>query len=86
MKVDLKNPITQLENSKENTTSKMNQTEDRLSGLNNKVEDPDQMGEKYKKFLKTTRKEHRRNMGHYGKKKNLWIKGSWGRRILRSMT
>ena len=45
----------------------MNQTEDRLSGLKDKVEEPDKMGEGYKKFLKTTRKKHRRNMGHYGK-------------------
>lgn len=37
IKMGLKNPITQLENSKESLISRMNHSEDRISGLKDKI-------------------------------------------------
>ena len=39
MKMELKNPVNQLETSRESLTSRMNETDDRTSGLKVKEED-----------------------------------------------
>lgn len=57
MKVKSKNPITQLENSQESLTSKMAQREDRISGLEGKVEE-----------LGHTKKESENNLKDTGRK------------------
>lgn len=41
MRMELKNPITLLENPNKSLTSRMNQVEDRISGLKDKAEDLD---------------------------------------------
>ena len=38
MKMELKSPVNQLENSRESPTSRMNKTDDRTSGLKDKIE------------------------------------------------
>ena len=48
MKMELKNPTTYLDNSKGSLTGRMNQAEDRISGLENKVDDLDQIRKEYK--------------------------------------
>lgn len=50
MKMELKSPTVQLENSKESLISKKNQTEDRGSVLKEKRRDLEQINKKY--FLK----------------------------------
>lgn len=50
LKVELKNPITLLENSTERSTKMTNQTEDRKSGLKDKVEALDQINKGYDKI------------------------------------
>lgn len=46
----LKSPITQLENSKESLTSRMNHSEDRISGLKDKIGDLDKIIKNMKKI------------------------------------
>ena len=52
MRIGLKNPITQLENSNESLASGMSQAGDRTSGLGDEVEDLDQISKDYNKFTK----------------------------------
>ena len=59
MKKELKNPRTYLENSKGSLTGRMNQTEDRISGLEDKVDDLDQIRKEYE-TLKNIGKGHRK--------------------------
>lgn len=47
MKMDLKISITQLENSRESLTHRMNQVEGRISGLKYKLEDLDKINKGY---------------------------------------
>lgn len=51
MKMELKNPVTQLENSKKNFTNRMNYTEDRIPVLKDKVEDLDKIIRKSEKLI-----------------------------------
>jgi chaperonin cofactor prefoldin len=44
--------MTQPDNSKENLTCRMNQTEDRIPGLEDKVEDLDTRSKEYEKEIK----------------------------------
>lgn len=50
IKMTLKSPITQLENSKESLTSRMNHSEDRISGLKDKIGDLDKIIKNIKKI------------------------------------
>lgn len=63
MKMKLKTPITQLENSEDGFTSRRSQAEDRILVLKDK-EDLDQISNKHKK---NTGKEPTGNMGYHGK-------------------
>lgn len=45
-KTGLKNPVTQLEISKENLTSRMSEVEDSISGLEDNIEELDQISKK----------------------------------------
>lgn len=49
MKMELKNPVNQLETSRESLTSRMNETDDRTSGLKVKEEDQYQISKQYEK-------------------------------------
>lgn len=51
-KMGLKNPVVQLENSKEGLTSEENQAEDRIPCFKDKIEDLDQTSKKHKQFKK----------------------------------
>lgn len=64
MEMELKRPITHLENSNERLTSRLNQAESRISDFKDKVEFRDQLGKEYEKN-KPPRKEYIGNVGHY---------------------
>lgn len=49
MKMKLKKTKAQVENSQQNFTSQMNQAEDRILDLQDKIEDLEQMNKKHKK-------------------------------------
>ena len=49
MKMKQKNPVVQLENSMKGLAIRMNQAEDRVSRLEDKIEDIDQISEEHKK-------------------------------------
>lgn len=49
--MELKSPVAQLENSKENLTNRMNYTEDRIPGLKDKVEDLDRIIRECEKLI-----------------------------------
>lgn len=61
--MELKNTITQLENSQERRTGKMDQTEDKTSGPGDKVEELGHTKKELKKF-KRHRKGTSRKCGH----------------------
>lgn len=77
MKMELENSIFQLESSEESLTSKMNQTSERISGLEDKSEG--------KQMVLIVKKKHRkgacRKCGHYQKTKSSTYRQNWGRRI-----
>lgn len=50
MNMELKNPIVQLQKSKESFTSRINQVEDRISCLEDKIENLDQTSKKHEKL------------------------------------
>ena len=50
IKIKLKSPKTQLENSKESLTSRMIHSDDRISGLKGKIEDLDKIIKNMKKI------------------------------------
>ena len=49
MEMELKHPITHLENTNESLTSRLNQTESRISDFKDKVEVRDQLDKEYEK-------------------------------------
>lgn len=51
IKTELKNLVTQVGNSKEILTSRIKQTEDRISGLKDKIEDLDQIRKGHEIFF-----------------------------------
>lgn len=48
--MEFKNPLTQLENTKESLASRMNQAGDKISELEDKVQCLEQISKKYQKF------------------------------------
>lgn len=61
--MELKNTITQLENSQERRTGKMDQTEGKTSGPGDKVEELGHTKKEFGKNLKDTEKEQAENVG-----------------------
>lgn len=77
MKMDWKSPIIQPEKSKETLTSRMNQAGDRLSGLEDKVQDLDKIRKEYEKE-KTIKERNIQKTQNTMKRQNLQITGIVG--------
>lgn len=90
MKIELKHPIAQLENSKRRLISGMTEAEDRISDFKDKIEDLYQISKGHEKLQNKqtttnplhTDKEHTENVGHHEKSKH----PNYGHRIYSSIS